>query len=149
MDPQVTYSIAVTARRRQDALAIRDAILANGLTAPIPSIHGVMEVEVIHYSEAVLDLMTGSLIMTIADDDAFRTLDLGLNGDPFYATLTDGMVVPTASGWDAVRFTIPFSDFEYDPTPGARWRNDYDIRYTVKGSPEVHRSTGSLEYESD
>ena len=108
-----------------------------------------VEVEVIHYSEVVLDLMTGSLVITIADDDAFRTLDLGLNGDPFYADLSDGMVVPTANGWDAVGFTIPFSDFTYDPTSGARWRNDYDIRYTVKGSHEVQQSRGYLEYESD
>jgi hypothetical protein len=48
-----------------------------------------------------------------------------------------------------VRFVCPADAFVYDPAPGARWKNDFEVRYQVAGSEAVHSYKGSFEFESD
>ncbi len=104
--------------------------------------------EVARYSEGAFDIAAGNLILIVADDDPFEALDLYLNG-ALAATLADGMPVQAANGWDAVKFVISQTAFNYDPTPGAHWRNDYEIVYRVAGDSQDSVARGSYEYESD
>ncbi len=145
----VTYAFTVYTFSSRAATRMKDTILAHGLTAPLPSIRGVDRVEVHFHAESVVDLGNGRLNLTFADDLPFSFLDVGLNGDPTYATLGSAVPVPTANGWDAHLFSLPLSDFDYDPTSGALWSNELDVVYGNVGSPEVFHFYGLLEYESD
>ncbi len=143
-----TYRITVDTFQQEHAYAIRDAVSHHGLNAVIPTFNNTARLEVEHYSEGVFDIASGTLTLLVADDDPFEELDLYLNGG-LVATLADGMPVQAANGWDALKFVIPQTAFNYDPTPGAHWRNDYEIVYKVKGDPRDFVAHGSYEYESD
>jgi hypothetical protein len=145
----VTYAFTVRTFSSRSAARMRDAILAHGLARPLPSIRGVDGVEVYFYSESVVDLANARLHLTFADDTPFSFLDVGLNGNPTYATIASAMHSPTANGWDAYRFSLPLSDFDYDPTSGAAWSNELDVVYGNAGRPEVYEFLGLLEYVSD
>ncbi len=146
---EVTYALTVYTLSQRDAVRMKDAILANGLDAPLPSIRGVNRVEVHFYAESTVDLVNGKLILTFADDRSFSSLELGLNGDPTYATIADGIPFAAANGWDAYRFVLPLADFNYDPTSGAHWRNDFEVVYENGGSTDTFHYSGFLEYESE
>ncbi len=144
----VTYRITVDTLQQEHAYAIRDEVSHHGLNAVIPTFNNTARLEVVHYSEGAFDIAAGNLILVVADDDPFEALDLYLNG-ALVATLADGMPVQAANGWDAVKFVIPQTAFNYDPTPGALWRNDYEIVYRVEGDSQDSVARGSYEYESD
>ncbi len=147
--PSATYALTIYTFSRADAIKAKNAILAFGLNAPLRSIQDVDRVEIHLYAESMMDLVNGKLVLTFADDRSFSFLDLGLNGDPAYATIADGIPVAAANGWDAYRFVLPLADFNYDPTSGARWRNDFEVAFGNAGLPETFVYSGFFEYESD
>jgi hypothetical protein len=140
----VTYCLTVSSFDRDAAREMLEAVLT-GSPATVPGVDGV---EVHFYLESFMDV-AGDLVMTFANDDVFKTLDLTLNGQSSYATLADGAPLATSNGWDAVRFLIPSRDLIYDPTPGALWRNDFDAAFSTAGDPGDSHFTGYFEFESD
>lgn len=141
----VSYVLDVTA---SDARAARRAVSTlreQGLAGPWPS---TVQAEVLFYSEAqVASPVSGDVVLTFADDDRYESMELYLNGT-LLADLDDATSVVTGNGWDGVRFVIPGTAFAYDPTPGAVWRNEIEVRYQVQGSPAEHVFLGLSEYQT-
>lgn len=141
----VTYVLDVTASDLDDAREAMSMLRSEGLDGQWQP---VVSAEVFFYSEAaVVNPMSGDVALTFADDDAFETLELRLNGT-LLGTLDDATPVVTRNGWDGVRFLIPATAFVHDPTPGAHWRNDIEVRYRVRGSPTEFVYAGSSEYQT-
>ena len=131
----IAYSMTIRAAELNVARAMRDAVLAGGLFAPLPP-----NVEIHHYSST--QLVGTDVVFTIADDDPFRSLTLDLNGQP-YATLNEAFV-GQQNGWHLAVLPVPQSEFNFDP--GAAWSNEFEVRYTVRGKPRKVRAAGRFAY---
>ena len=133
------YAITVFTSKKSAAEKIRDHIRDFGFSVPLPNLPSVSDIEVHHFLETHVDYGGMVIRFTFANDDAFASLAVDVNGVANVLTLPQATTVTTANGWDAVQLALPFDDrsVNYDPTPGAQWQNAWSASFTTDEPLEI------------
>ena len=152
-DASRTFAITVHTSNKSHAEAIRDHVSAFGFDLPLPNFASVSHVEVHYYLESLVDYANMDIEFIYANDDAFASLALEVNGIPNVLTLPQGETVVTGNGWDAVKLSLPLTDraLNYDATRGAEWENAFEAVIVTTDPFELSPTIagGELTFVSD